>query len=67
LTKWNGTLGNANCQTVAIPMQPAGSNLEGVLIAVNPFAAALRHSPAFIARAIDCYIERAIVIGICGL
>jgi hypothetical protein len=64
LAEWNGTLGNVNCQTVAIPMQRARANLKGMLIAVDPFAPALGHSPAFIARAIDCHIECAIVIGI---
>jgi hypothetical protein len=35
-----------------------------VLIAVNPFTTALSHGPAFIARAIDCHVECAVVIGI---
>ena len=45
-------------------MQPAGPNLEDVLIAVNPFAAAFRHGPTLITGAIDCHVECAVVIGI---
>ncbi len=64
LAKRNGTLCNRDREAVAIPMQCAWPNLKSMLIAVNPFTTALGHSPALIAGAVNCHIERAIVIGI---